>query len=110
MDVWSQTEVVGTAVTVTGAMIMILVKGPLIPLPWTVSTNPEGLDVTKVKGPFFVTTFCPLSSVMVAIIASSVLAVQLSLGSYDQSSSSISSFHPTTPRNSKQINRMASAG
>lgn len=59
---------VGTAVTVTGAMIMILVKGPLIPLPWTRSTNPEGLDVTKVKGPFFVTTFCPLSAVMVAII------------------------------------------
>lgn len=43
--------------------------------------------VTKVKGPVFVTAFSPLSAIMVAIIASFVLAEQLFLGRYERTDS-----------------------
>ncbi|KAK4776058.1 hypothetical protein SAY87_024019 [Trapa incisa] len=34
-DVWSRVKVMGTLVTVAGAMVMTLIKGPMIPLVWT---------------------------------------------------------------------------
>lgn len=42
-DVWSRVKVTGTMVSVAGAMIMTLAKGPVIPLPWTQGRNLDGI-------------------------------------------------------------------
>ncbi|KAK6137487.1 hypothetical protein DH2020_028740 [Rehmannia glutinosa] len=141
----SHAKITGTLVTVGGAMIMTLISGPIIGLPWThkshesqVSTNPNdkedpvkgaimisigclgyasfytlqrgntsvwalGFDakllayvyggvvssgityylsgvIMKEKGPVFVTSFNPLSMVVVAILSSFIFAEQMSVG------------------------------
>ncbi|KAI3453709.1 hypothetical protein Pfo_010372 [Paulownia fortunei] len=60
----SQSKIVGTFVTVGGAMIMTLVKGSVIGLPWTkLKTNPQFSDDGKahqnpVKGALMITAGC----------------------------------------------------
>ncbi|CAK9176497.1 unnamed protein product [Ilex paraguariensis] len=71
--VHSQAKIVGTLVTVGGAMIMagIIASG--------VSYYVSGL-IIKVKGPVFVTLFNPLCMVIVAVMGSFILAEQMDLG------------------------------
>ncbi|XP_057971644.1 WAT1-related protein At2g37460-like isoform X2 [Malania oleifera] len=127
----SQAKIVGTLATIAGAMLMTLVKGPVIELFWTkdanhhsaandgAHTSNNGISlhnsikgalmiatgciswsafvilqgtvssgmlyyvqgvVVRERGPVFVTSFSPLSMVIVAIISSFVLSDQLHLG------------------------------
>lgn len=60
----SQAKIVGTVATVGGAMLMTLLRGPLIKLPWTKgNTSPEhhqsGINVqNSIKGALFITIGC----------------------------------------------------
>lgn len=60
----SQSKVLGTAATVAGAMIMTLVKGPLLKLFWTRATTSNqqqtnGVDIhSSIKGALMITAGC----------------------------------------------------
>ncbi|PRQ43340.1 putative EamA domain-containing protein [Rosa chinensis] len=60
----SQSKVLGTAATVAGAMIMTLVKGPLLKLFWTRATTSNqqqtnGVDIhSSIKGAIMITVGC----------------------------------------------------
>ncbi|KAG8382233.1 hypothetical protein BUALT_Bualt05G0055600 [Buddleja alternifolia] len=98
----SQAKIMGTLVTLGGAMIMTLVNGPAFGMPWTkLKPNSQySVDETaqprrvicsgvayyvsgvalKEKGPVFVTSFNPLNMVIVAVMSSFILAEQLTVG------------------------------
>ncbi|XP_047324298.1 WAT1-related protein At2g39510-like [Impatiens glandulifera] len=63
--VWSQAQIVGTLVTLGGAMIMTLVKGPNLGLPWTqhqetynVSSSSESNQDNNIKGSLMIIAGC----------------------------------------------------
>ncbi|XP_047320443.1 WAT1-related protein At2g39510-like [Impatiens glandulifera] len=63
--VWSQAKIVGTLVTVGGAMIMTLVKGPNLGLPWTqhqetynVSSSSKSNQDNNIKGSLMIIAGC----------------------------------------------------
>ncbi|KAL6128262.1 hypothetical protein ACLB2K_071618 [Fragaria x ananassa] len=89
-------KVLGTLVTVVGAILLTMVKGPSLNLPWAKNhennhssqhTEVKGVAyyvmglVVKKKGPVFYSAFNPLATLIVAILGSFVLAGQLYTGS-----------------------------
>uniref|UniRef100_A0A804KY24 WAT1-related protein n=1 Tax=Musa acuminata subsp. malaccensis TaxID=214687 RepID=A0A804KY24_MUSAM len=87
----SQAKIVGTLVTVIGAMIMILYKGPIDSTPDSSPAVYSGVMcsgvayylqgvVMKERGLVFVTAFNPLCMVIVAVMGSIILAEEISLG------------------------------
>lgn len=61
----SQAKILGTLVTVGGAMLMTLIKGPILDLPWT-KTDPQHVESTTallvkqdpVKGALMIAVGC----------------------------------------------------
>ncbi|XP_010534481.1 PREDICTED: WAT1-related protein At2g39510-like [Tarenaya hassleriana] len=87
----SQAKILGTIVTVGGAMLMTLVKGPLVPLPWTdnpnnahqESSNPS-IKQDPVKGALLIAVgcICWAGFINLQAITLKTYPVELSLTAY----------------------------
>ncbi|KAJ4976783.1 hypothetical protein NE237_001889 [Protea cynaroides] len=70
----SLVKVVGTIVTLMGAMLMTLIKGPVIHLPWTEGRSQDGTEASAyhqhpLKGSLMITAGCFCSSGFVILLA-----------------------------------------